>query len=82
MPAIVFSMSDAVIDIVLGSSLSYLGLGVQPPTAEWGLMIAEGQNFIATAWWITAFPGLAIVLLAIGFSMLADGLAEKLGLRE
>jgi len=82
MPAIVFSMSDAVIDILLGSSLSYLGLGIQPPTAEWGLMIAEGQNFIATAWWMTFFPGLAIVLLATGFSLLADGAAEHFGIRE
>jgi peptide/nickel transport system permease protein len=82
MPAIVFSVSDAVLDIVLGSSLSYLGLGIQPPTPEWGLMIAEGQTFIATAWWMTTFPGLAIMLLATGFSLLADGFAEKLGLRE
>ena len=81
-PAIVFSMSDAVLDILLGSSLSYLGLGIQPPTAEWGLMIAEGQPFIASAWWIDLFPGIAIVTLAIGFSMLADGLAERLGVRE
>jgi len=82
MPALVFSMSDAVIDVVLGASLSYLGLGIQPPTAEWGLMIAEGQNFIATAWWMTFFPGLAIVLLATGFSLLADGVAEHFGLRS
>lgn len=82
MPALVFSMSDAVIDIVLGASLSYLGLGIQPPTAEWGLMIAEGQNFIATAWWITVFPGLALVLLATGFSLLADGVADHFGLRD
>jgi peptide/nickel transport system permease protein len=82
MPALVFSMSDAVIDVVLGASLSYLGLGIQPPTAEWGLMIAEGQNFIATAWWMTVFPGLAIVLLATGFSLLADGVAEHFGLRD
>jgi peptide/nickel transport system permease protein len=81
-PAIVFSMSDAVLDILLGSSLSYLGLGIQPPTAEWGLMIAEGQAFIASAWWIALFPGIAIVTLAIGFSMLADGFAEYFGLRE
>jgi peptide/nickel transport system permease protein len=81
-PAIVFSMSDAVLDILLGASLSYLGLGIQPPTAEWGLMIAEGQTFIASAWWIAFFPGLAIVSLAIGFSMLADGFAEHFGLRE
>ena len=82
MPALVFSMSDAVIDILLGSSLSYLGLGIQPPTPEWGLMIAEGQNFIATGWWMTFFPGLAIVLLATGFSLLADGAAEYFGIRE
>lgn len=82
MPAVVFSMSDAVIDILLGSSLSYLGLGIQPPTAEWGVMIAEGQSFIASAWWISFFPGLAIICLAIGFSMLADGLAERLGISE
>lgn len=82
MPAIVFSMSDAVIDVLLGSSLSYLGLGVPPPTAEWGLMIAESQNFIASAWWMTVFPGLAIVCLALGFSLLADGLAEKLDIVE
>jgi peptide/nickel transport system permease protein len=82
MPAVVFSVSDAVLDIVLGSSLSYLGLGIQPPTPEWGLMIAEGQTFIATAWWMTSFAGLAILLLATGFSLLADGFAEKLGLRD
>ena len=81
-PSIVFSMSDVVLVIFAGSAISYLGLGVQPPTAEWGVMIAEGQNFMTTAWWITTFPGLAIVLLALGFSFLADGLGEKLGVRE
>ncbi|WP_119301497.1 ABC transporter permease [Dongia deserti] len=80
--SIVFSMSDVVLVVLAGSSISYLGLGVQPPTAEWGVMIAEGQNFITTAWWITTFPGLAIVLMAFGFSLLADGLAERFGLRQ
>ncbi|MDP9136570.1 MAG: ABC transporter permease [Pseudomonadota bacterium] len=80
--SIVFSMSDVVLVILSGAAVSYLGLGVQPPTAEWGIMVAEGQNFITTAWWITAFPGLAIVALAFGFSMLADGLGELLGVRE
>lgn len=80
--SIVFSMSDVVLVVLSGSSISYLGLGVQPPTAEWGVMIAEGQNFITTAWWITTFPGLAIVLMAFGFSLLADGLAERFGLRQ
>ena len=80
--SIVFAMSDVVLVILTGSSISYLGLGVQPPTAEWGVMVKEGQNFITTAWWITTFPGLAIVFLAFGFSMLADGLAERFGLRK
>jgi peptide/nickel transport system permease protein len=80
--SIVFSRSDVVLVVLSGAAISYLGLGVQPPTAEWGIMIAEGQNFITTAWWITAFPGFAIVVMALGFSMLADGLGEKLGVRE
>jgi peptide/nickel transport system permease protein len=82
MPAVVFSMSDAVIDILLGSSLSFLGLGIQPPTAEWGIMIADGKSFLAQAWWISFFPGLAIIILAIGFSLLADGFAEILGTKD
>jgi peptide/nickel transport system permease protein len=80
--SIVFSMSDVVLTILAGSAISYLGLGVQPPTAEWGVMIKEGQNFIATGWWITTFPGIAIVLMTLGFSLLADGLAERFGLRQ
>ena len=80
-PCIVFSMSDIVLNILLGSALSYLGLGVQPPTPEWGVMIAEGQNFIEQAWWIDLFPGLAIVLLAFSFSLVADGLGERLDRR-
>lgn len=82
LPVLVFAMSDIVLTILLGSSLSYLGLGVQPPLAEWGVMIAEGQNFISSAWWITLFPGLAIVLLALGFSLMADGLAARYEVRE
>jgi peptide/nickel transport system permease protein len=81
-PAIVFAMSDVVLVILLGSSLSYLGLGAQPPAAEWGVMIAEGQTFLASAWWISFFPGLAIVFIALGFSLLGDGLAEWLGLQR
>jgi peptide/nickel transport system permease protein len=77
-PAVVFVFTDAVLTIVLGSSLGFLGLGVQPPTAEWGVMIAEGQLYLATAWWISVFPGLSISLLALGFSLIADGLAKVL----
>ena len=81
-PAAVFAMSDVVLVILAGSAISYLGLGVQPPTAEWGLMISEGQSFIFTSWWIAFFPGIALVVLALGFSLMADGLADYLGVRE
>ena len=80
--SIVFSMSDAVLVLLSGAAVSYLGLGVQPPLAEWGTMVAEGQAFLTTAWWICLFPGLAIVTLAMGFSLLADGVAETLGERR
>ncbi len=79
--ALVFSMSDCVLVLLSGAAVSYLGLGVQPPTAEWGVMVAEGQSFITTAWWITTLPGLSIIVLAMGFSLLADGLGDKLGER-
>ncbi|CAN5297454.1 ABC transporter permease [soil metagenome] len=77
-PAVVFVFTDAVLTIVLGSSLGFLGLGVQPPAAEWGVMIAEGQLYLASAWWISVFPGISISLLALGFSLVADGLAKLL----
>jgi peptide/nickel transport system permease protein len=77
-PAVVFSMSDVVLNILLGSSLSFLGLGAQPPAPEWGLMIAEGRTFLATAWWMSALPGVAIVITGVAFSLIGDGLADLL----
>ncbi len=76
--AIVFSMSDFVLDIVLGASLSFFGLGAQPPTPEWGAMISDGRVFMTTDWWIATFPGLAIVLVGAAFSLFGDGLADAL----
>ena len=81
-PAVVYWMTDMALAILLGSSLGYLGLGAQPPTAEWGVLIADGKNFMETAWWISVFPGLAIVLTGLGFSLLGDGLAEVLRTRK
>ena len=75
---VVYWMSDMALAILLGSSLGYLGLGAQPPTAEWGVLIADGKNFISTAWWMSIFPGVAIVLAGIGFSLAGDALAERL----
>jgi peptide/nickel transport system permease protein len=80
-PNIVFSMADFVLNILLAASLSFLGLGVTPPTPEWGAMVAEGQNFLLNAWWITTLPGLVIVVVGIGLSLIGDGLAERLGER-
>jgi peptide/nickel transport system permease protein len=77
-PSVVFVMTDAVLTIVLGSSLGFLGLGVQPPTPEWGAMIAEGQTYLTSAWWISIFPGIAVCTLAMGLSLVADGLARLL----
>jgi peptide/nickel transport system permease protein len=77
-PAVVYWMTDMALAILLGSSLGYLGLGAQPPAAEWGVQIADGKNFMATAWWISVFPGIAIVLTGLGFSLTGDGLAELL----
>lgn len=74
-PLLVYWMTDMALGILLGSSLGYLGLGAQPPTAEWGVLIADGKNFMTTAWWMSIFPGLAIVFAGIGFSLLGDGVA-------
>jgi peptide/nickel transport system permease protein len=75
---VVYWMSDMALAILLGSSLGYLGLGAQPPTSEWGVLIADAKNFITTAWWMSIFPGFAIVLAGIGFSLSGDGLAARL----
>ena len=75
---IVYWMTDMALAILLGSSLGYLGLGAQPPAAEWGVLIADGKNFMTTAWWISVFPGIAIVITGLGFSLAGDGLAELL----
>ncbi|HTJ58424.1 MAG TPA: ABC transporter permease [Devosiaceae bacterium] len=77
-PAIVYWMTDMALAILLGSSLGYLGLGAQPPTAEWGVQIADGKNFMTTAWWMSVFPGIAIVITGLAFSLIGDGLAELL----
>ena len=77
-PTVVYWMTDLSLAILLGSSLGYLGLGAQPPTAEWGVLIADGKNFMTTAWWMSIFPGVAIVAAGTGFSLLGDGLADWL----
>ncbi len=80
--AIVFAATDVMLYIVLVTSLSYLGLAARPPTPEWGAMITEGRTFMATAWWVSLFPGLAVVVTGIAFSIFGDGLADALRVRR
>ena len=75
-PVLVYWVTDMALSILLGSSLGYLGLGAQPPTAEWGVLIADGKNFMNTGWWMSVFPGIAIVVAGVSFSMFGDGLAD------
>jgi peptide/nickel transport system permease protein len=81
-PILVYWMTDMALAILLGSSLGYLGLGAQPPTAEWGVIIADGKNFMSTGWWISVFPGIAIVIAGVGFSLVGDGIADVLRRRR
>jgi peptide/nickel transport system permease protein len=81
-PVLVYAVTDMALAILLGSSLGYLGLGAQPPTAEWGVLIADGKNFFTTAPWMALFPGVAIVLAGLGFSLTGDGLADLLAVKR
>ena len=76
--AIVYGASDVVLCMLSGASLSYLGLGVQPPIPEWGAIISSGKTYITSAWWITVFPGLFLMLSGLAFSFLGDGISEML----
>lgn len=64
--------------ILTAAGLSFLGLGAQPPTAEWGAMLSLGRAFLRQAWWVTTFPGLAIMVTVLGMNMLGDGLRDAL----
>jgi peptide/nickel transport system permease protein len=74
----IYGMSDIVQDILAIVTLGYLGLGIPPPTADLGSMINDGQNFLSTHWQLTTIPGLAVVLVGLGLSLVGDGLADLL----
>jgi peptide/nickel transport system permease protein len=76
--SVVYVMSDIVIVILVVVTLGYLGLGLQPPTPDWGAMISEGQSYVYTDQWQVIIPGAALLLTGIGFSLLGDGLADVL----
>jgi peptide/nickel transport system permease protein len=60
------------------AALGFIGLGVQPPTPEWGAILADGQNYITIAWWITVFPGMFLALFVVGVNLIGDGLRDEL----
>jgi peptide/nickel transport system permease protein len=76
--SIVFATSDVILDILAIVTLGYLGLGVPPPTPDWGRMIFNGQQFLTTQWQLATFPGLAVVITGIGLALLGDGLSDLL----
>jgi len=77
-PLIVLTTLGTAGAIITGSTLSFLGLGIQPPTPEWGNMLADGREFLANAWWVAFFPGLAIMLSVFAINLLGDGLHDVL----
>lgn len=76
--AIVFAMADMVLNILTASALSFLGLGVQPPNPEWGLMVAEARDFFLRDWRLMTYPGLAVLITGAAFGLIGDGLAQAL----
>jgi peptide/nickel transport system permease protein len=76
--SIVYATADIALYILLAAALSFLGLGAKPPTPEWGVMITEGRSFMTTAWWMSALPGVAIIVTGISLSLIGDGLSDVL----
>ncbi|HKX18597.1 MAG TPA: ABC transporter permease, partial [bacterium] len=81
-PVIVYGTFETGKTIVFAAALSFLGLGVQPPTAEWGAMLSEGRTVLATAWHVATVPGLVIFLVSLSFNVLGDGLRDVLDPRR
>ena len=76
--AIVLGTFEIARAVVFESSLSFLGLGVPPTTPSWGGMLADGRQYLDTAWWVALFPGLAIMIAVMGVNLLGDGLRDAL----
>jgi peptide/nickel transport system permease protein len=77
-PSLVFLPADIVFATLALAAFSFLGLGIPPPTAEWGSMIAEGQPYLRGNWWLATVPGLVIVVLGLGYSLIGEGLEERM----
>ncbi len=80
-PVIVQATLDMGGTILTAAGLGFLGMGAQPPTPEWGVMVSEGRRFIVEQWWVSTFPGLAILLATLGFNLMGDGINDILNVR-
>jgi peptide/nickel transport system permease protein len=80
-PLLVQATLDIGGTILLASGLGFLGIGVQPPTPEWGVMVSEGRRFITHEWWVSTFPGLFILIATLGFNLLGDALRDVLDVK-
>jgi peptide/nickel transport system permease protein len=76
-PLIVVATLDLARTIILESTLSFLGLGIQPPTPSWGGMLSDGREYLLSAWWVATFPGLALMLTALSFNRLGDWIRDR-----
>lgn len=76
-PVLVQATFHTATAILFEASLSFLGLGVRPPTPTWGVMIADGRNYMPAQWWISTFPGIAIMVTVLSFNLLGDGLRDE-----
>ena len=72
-----YGLSDMILVILLVSGLSFLGLGAQPPTPEWGAMISEGRSQLQIAWWPVIFPGVMLCWAGVAFSFIAEGMSQR-----
>lgn len=79
--AVIFAASDVVLIILTTAALGFLGLGIRPPAPEWGMMIAEGREFLSGGWWVATMPGFACMYTGLAFILLGDGVADLLRVR-
>jgi peptide/nickel transport system permease protein len=77
-PVLVFAALGIAAAVLTESALSFLGIGVQPPTPSWGNILAQGKNVLGIAWWLSLFPGIAILLTVLGYNLLGEGIRDAI----
>ena len=78
-PLLVVATLEFGLMVLFEAGLSFLGLGVQPPTSSWGSMLSSGRNYVGSAWWTTTFPGIALFMLVLSANLIGDRLGDRIG---